>query len=87
MRGSFQGLGGRTDRGNLWKGISAQPPSPEPALGPLLSTLSRNDFNNTARKYESDSLITDCVTVTSYNWLDRARPTIVVPGKPHDSPE
>lgn len=32
--------------------------------------------------YESDSVITDCVTVTSYNWLDRPEPTIVVPGKP-----
>lgn len=36
-------------------------------------------------KYESDSRITDCVTVTSYNWLDRVKPTIVVPGKPQSS--
>ncbi|KAL1871646.1 hypothetical protein Daus18300_004646 [Diaporthe australafricana] len=82
IRGSFQGLGGRTARGSLSKGISAQSSSPEPALGSLLSTLSQTDFNKAARKYESDSLITDCVTVTSYNWLNRAKPTIVVPGKP-----
>ncbi|KAI3396200.1 hypothetical protein diail_338 [Diaporthe ilicicola] len=82
IRGSFQGFGGRPTRGNLWKGKSAQPSSPEPPLGSLLSTLSQTDLNKAANTYESDSLITDCVTVTSYNWLDRAKPTIVVPGKP-----
>lgn len=87
MRGSFQGYYGRPGRGGLVKGKSPQTSSPEPALGSLLSTLSQTDFNTTAGKYESDSSITDCVTVTSYNWLDRAEPTIAVPGKPHDSPD
>ncbi|KAK2597594.1 hypothetical protein N8I77_012372 [Diaporthe amygdali] len=82
MRGSFQGSYGRSGREGLVKGKRPQFSSPEPALGSLLSTLSQTDFNTTAGKYESDSSITDCVTVTSYNWLDRAEPTIAVPGKP-----
>lgn len=84
-RGFSQGLDGRPARGSFWKSTSAQPSSPEPALGSPLSTISQADLTKTAGKYESDSLITDCVTVTSYNWLDRAKPTIVVPGKPHVS--
>lgn len=79
--GVFQGFG-KPARGNFWKGASEQPPNPEPALGSLLITLSQADFTKAAVKYEPDSRITDCMTVTSYNWLDRSKPTIVVPGKP-----
>ncbi|POS78719.1 geranylgeranyl pyrophosphate synthetase [Diaporthe helianthi] len=81
-RGSYQGFSGRPARGNYWPGPSVKPQSAEPALGSLLSTLSQADFAKAARTYESDSVITDCVAVTSYNWLDRTKPTIVVPGKP-----
>ncbi|KAK7713891.1 hypothetical protein SLS63_011904 [Diaporthe eres] len=80
-RGVFQGFG-RPARRNFWTGASEQPSNPEPALGSLLTTLNQADFAKAAVKYEPDSRITDCMTVTSYNWLDRAKPTIVVPGKP-----
>lgn len=79
--GVFQGLG-RPARGNFWKGASEQSSNPEPSLGSLLTTLSQEDFTKAAVKYEADSRITDCMTVTSYNWLDKAKPTIVVPGNP-----
>lgn len=82
-RGSHQGFRGKPARGNYWPGTSVQPPSAEPALGSLLSTLSQADLAKEAGTYESDSIITDCVTATSYNWLDRPKPTIVVPGKNH----
>lgn len=77
----MQGFG-RPAYGNTWKGASGQSSNPEPSLGPLLFTLRQADFTQAAVKYESDSRITDCVAVTSYNWLDRVKPTIVVPGKP-----
>lgn len=82
--GVFQGFG-RPARGNFWNSASEQPSNPEPALGSLLTTLSQADFAKAAVKYEPDSRITDCMTVTSYNWLNRAKPTIVVPGKSHFS--
>lgn len=83
-RGSYQGFSGRRPaRGNYWPGKSVQTPSAEPPLGSLLSTLGRADLAKAAGTYESDSVITDCLTVTSYNWLDRTKPTIVVPGKHH----
>lgn len=83
-RGFLRGPG-RPSRGTFWKGISEQAPSSEPALGPLLSKLSQTDLTKAAVKYGPDSRITDCMTVTSYNWLDRAKPTIIVPGQPHFS--
>lgn len=85
--GEFRGTGGvfrgfgRPARRNFWTGASEQPSNPEPALGSLLKTLNQADFAKAAVKYEPDSRITDCMTVTSYNWLDRAKPTIIVPGK------
>lgn len=84
-KGGFQVFGsfGRPVRGGFWKGAAEQPSNPEPELGSLLSTLSKADFTKAAVRYESESHITDCVTVTSYNWLDRVKPTIVVPGKRH----
>lgn len=84
-RGSFQGFSERSAHGNYWPGRSVQPSSAEPALGPILSTLSQAGFTKAAGMYKSDSVITDCVTVSSYNWLDRTKPTIVVPGKPQCS--
>lgn len=80
-RGIFQSLG-RPVRGSPWKGTPEQSSSPEPALGHPISMLSQADLTEAAVKYEPDSCITDCVTVASYNWLDRSKPTIAVPGKP-----
>ncbi|KAG8157495.1 hypothetical protein KVR01_012537 [Diaporthe batatas] len=81
-RGSYQGFSGRSARGNYGPGTSVQPPTAEPPLGSLLSTLRQAELTKAAGTYESESVITDCVTVTSYNWLDRPTPTIAVPGKP-----
>lgn len=54
--------------------------SPEPPLGALLHSLDVSDFNEDAKIYVSESVITDCTAVASYNWLDREEPTIVIPG-------
>lgn len=54
--------------------------SPEPALGPLLSSLAKTDLDKVAKSHESQSIITGCKTIASYNWLDKAEPTIIVPG-------
>lgn len=84
-RGSFQHFKGRPARGNYCPGISVHPSSAEPALGFVLSTASHADFTKAGGMYKSESVIKDCVTVTSYNWLDRPKPTMVIPGKPHCS--
>lgn len=60
----------------------AAPPSPEPPLGSLLSSLTKDDFDDDAEKHEHHAAISDFRTVASYNWLDRSEPTIAVPGKP-----
>lgn len=80
-RGISQSFG-RPVRGSPWKGTPEQSSSPEPARGALLSTLSQANLTEAAVKYKPNSCITDCETVASYNWLDRVKPTIAVPGKP-----
>lgn len=86
-RGGFPTRGGwppASSGRNIWGWASrAKPviaPSPEPALGPLLISLTKSDFDEDAKKHESQSVITGCKAVASYNWLDRSEPTIVVPG-------
>lgn len=85
-RGRGRGRGGIAATGSLisgretWKAKSAFTKSPEPPLGPLLSSLSKSDFNQDAKDYESRSAISGCKVIASYNWLDKKDPTIVVPG-------
>lgn len=63
---------------------SAYTPSPEPPLGPVLFSLTKSDFDRNAETYKAQSAITDCKAVASYNWLDKAEPTISVPGMPRE---
>lgn len=48
-------------------------------LGELLTTITMTDLQS--EKQETASKITDCQYVASYNWLSKATPTILVPGK------
>ncbi|KUI69312.1 hypothetical protein VM1G_04997 [Cytospora mali] len=59
----------------------AQTSSPEPPLGALLHSLNDLDLYDDAKRYVSESVITDCRAVASYNWLDREDPTIVIPAR------
>lgn len=86
-RGRGRGRGGLSSGAPARAGWSSQAPpkpafaaSPEPCLGPLVSSLCKHDFDEKAQEYEPNSFITDCKTVASYNWLDRTEPTIVIPG-------
>lgn len=78
------GRGGSWSRGGRGGGPKPKPAThitsttPAPPLGKLLSSLTKADLNG--KEYEATSSITDCKTVSSYNWLDRKTPTIVVPG-------
>lgn len=69
------------NRGGIRRTTPAYIPSPEPPLGRLLLSWSSKDFNEGAKTYELQSVITGCKTVASYNWLERKAPTILVPGK------
>lgn len=67
-----------------WSGRAVPPAlaaSPEPPLGPLLSSLTTTTFDQEAKEYEPKSFIANVKTVASYNWLDRTEPTIIVPGR------
>lgn len=57
-----------------------QMPTPEAPLGTLLYSLKNSDFHDDAKRYVTESIITECREVASYNWLDRGEPTMVVPG-------
>ncbi len=54
--------------------------TPPPPLGRLIQTLISTDVAVEAAKYIDTARIEDCELVASYNWLDRAEPTILVPG-------
>ncbi|KAK3935106.1 hypothetical protein QBC46DRAFT_58446 [Diplogelasinospora grovesii] len=76
----------RTNRGrggfkpwNPRPSASASPSTPPPPLGALLASIRETELLVDA---SSTATISDCKTVTSYNWLDRPVPTIVIPGKP-----
>lgn len=55
-------------------------PSEEPPLGRLLSVLRPDDTHEKLSSLSSESVITNCRTVASFNWLDTAEPAIVIPG-------
>lgn len=55
-------------------------PSEEPPLGRLLSVLKPDDAHDKPNSLRSESVVTDCRTVASFNWLDAAGPAIVIPG-------
>ncbi|KAL4762167.1 uncharacterized protein BDW70DRAFT_149598 [Aspergillus foveolatus] len=55
-----------------------------PAVGPLLSTITREELDSTitSSSGKESPKITECRLVGSYNWLNRKSPTILVPGAP-----
>ncbi|KAL4903297.1 hypothetical protein BDW74DRAFT_157041 [Aspergillus multicolor] len=57
---------------------------PAPVVGPLLATISRSELNlsSTSARAQEAPKITEPKLVGSYNWLNRKRPTILVPGSP-----
>ncbi|KAI9041872.1 cytochrome P450 [Aspergillus affinis] len=59
-------------------------PAPrEPSLGALIAQIGKEQLNeNYDNANDGAPCITGCRTVASYNWLNRARPTILVPGCP-----
>lgn len=56
-------------------------PSDEPPLGHLLRRLKPDDFHEESGSLRPVSVITECDTVASFNWLNTAEPTIAVPGR------
>lgn len=58
-------------------------PSKEPPIGRLLLHLKPDDFLDKSSDLRPQSVVTECRAVVSYNWLDEAEPTIVVPGRPN----
>ncbi|OJJ44976.1 hypothetical protein ASPZODRAFT_39994, partial [Penicilliopsis zonata CBS 506.65] len=55
---------------------------PSPPLGEILATISETDLIEAFSLEDVSTKIEDCETVASFNWLNRADPTIVVPGEP-----
>ncbi|KAK2737505.1 geranylgeranyl pyrophosphate synthetase [Colletotrichum kahawae] len=53
-----------------------------PPFGPLIESIAIADLAKSASKYSSSAAVTDCEVLASYNWLDRAQPTMKVPGAP-----
>lgn len=82
-----RGWSARTDRGAFANPRMTQSPNPEPPLGTLLHSLNDSDLNDDAKGYISESVITDCMAVASYNWLDREEPTVVIPGSSYKALE
>lgn len=80
--GWFEGSSARNTSGASAHPRTAPNSSPEPPLGALLHSLDVSDFHEDANMYVTESVITDCTAVASYNWLDRPEPTIIIPGKP-----
>ncbi|KAK1144125.1 hypothetical protein N8T08_005787 [Aspergillus melleus] len=55
----------------------------EPPLGPILAIINKEELRESHDNADPEApCITDCRTLASYNWLNRAKPTILVPGCP-----
>lgn len=61
--------------------FSAVSSVPSPPLGKLIKSLHKIDLENDAKGYLNNASIKDCSLVASYNWLNKANSTIVIPGK------
>ncbi|GKT46259.1 uncharacterized protein ColSpa_06440 [Colletotrichum spaethianum] len=57
-------------------------PSPAPPFGPLVETIDITELSKPAMQFEASARVTDCKLVASYNWLDRAAPSVLIPGAP-----
>ncbi|KAL0932638.1 geranylgeranyl pyrophosphate synthetase [Colletotrichum truncatum] len=57
-------------------------PSPGPAFGSLLESINIADLSKPALAFVSSAQVTECELIASYNWLDRAKPSILIPGAP-----
>ncbi|OIW23055.1 hypothetical protein CONLIGDRAFT_563280, partial [Coniochaeta ligniaria NRRL 30616] len=55
---------------------------PPPPLGKLIQSLNKDDLDKDAKDFTDKASIQDCSLVTSYNWLDKSDPTILIPGTP-----
>ncbi|GLA96391.1 hypothetical protein AtubIFM57143_003856 [Aspergillus tubingensis] len=73
--GARRGWSGARQPGNR-QGSAAE--SPAPPYGPLLLEIDNTELE----KSEECPLITSCQYVSSYTWLGRATPSILVPGEP-----
>lgn len=56
------------------------PATPAPPFGSVIELVRPNDLDSDARQFENVAVIKDCKTLTSYNWLDKREPTIMIPG-------
>lgn len=53
---------------------------PSPPLGDLVARIDEDELVQSSDSFEASAKITDCEDVTSYNWLNREQPTILIPG-------
>jgi len=89
-RGNERGRGRTTARGSgtNWRfnarsgrsasthdSIEGQP------MGDLLGTITLTEIQSSVRFKDTTLTITDCQYIASYNWLDRQKATILVPGQ------
>lgn len=67
-----------------WRGYRPSQPqaegSPAPPLGTLIETIAHGGLSESAEGLASCARVTNCNLLASYNWLDRAKPSILVPG-------
>ena len=50
-------------------------------MGDLLGTITLTELESSVRFRDATLTITDCQYVASYNWLNRQKATILVPGQ------
>ncbi|KXJ91020.1 hypothetical protein Micbo1qcDRAFT_205046 [Microdochium bolleyi] len=56
--------------------------SPAPPLGAIILDLRVSDLKRDVEQYRSVASISACDHIGSYNWLDTAEPTVLIPGMP-----
>lgn len=61
----------------------AKPSTPSLPLGPLLKSFSLDDLSGSHHDKDGQVQITNCQVVASYNWMEKSKPTMVMPGTPH----
>lgn len=74
-RGSFGGYGTRGRAASI-------PTTPSPPLGKLIQSFSLDQLPSISEPKLADSHLTDCELMASYSWMDKASPSITIPGMP-----
>ncbi|CAJ2510868.1 Uu.00g064930.m01.CDS01 [Anthostomella pinea] len=78
----YNNRGGPSQKSTNWRRQPLVQQYPQQPFGTKIQSLVVDDLSPEAEAFERKAVISGCVPVASYSWLNVQDPTILVPGKP-----